>query len=83
MRILGATAAPAWLMGRLRAVYAQTGEDLTVAELAVTRDSGLVGKGVASANIAEQFNVAVLGVHLATPPPIWGSPHRLCDRATF
>ncbi len=63
MRILGATAAPAWLMERLRATYAKTGEDLTVAELAVTKDSGLVGKGVASANVAELHNVAILGVH--------------------
>ena len=65
MRILGATAAPAWLMDRLRGGYAQTGEDITVAELAVTKDSGLVGKGVASANVAELYNVAILGVHRA------------------
>jgi len=63
MRILGATAAPAWLMERLRATYAKTGEDLTVAELAVTKDSGLVGKAVATANVAELHNVAILGVH--------------------
>jgi di/tricarboxylate transporter len=65
MRILGATAAPAWLMDRLRGGYARTGEDLTVAELAVTKDSGLVGKGVASANVAELYNVAILGVYRA------------------
>ena len=68
MRILGATAAPAWLMDRLRSGYAKTGEDLTVAELAVTKDSGLVGKGVASANVAELYNVAILGVHRAHRP---------------
>lgn len=65
MRILGATAAPAWLMDRLRDGYAKTGDDLTVAELAVTKDSGLVGKGVAFANVAELYNVAILGVHRA------------------
>lgn len=63
MRILGATAAPVWLMDRLRASYASTGEDLTVAELAMTKDSGLAGKGIASANVAELYNVAILGVH--------------------
>ena len=63
MRILGATAAPVWLMDRLRASYASTGEDLTVAELAMTKDSGLVGKGIASASVAELYNVAILGVH--------------------
>jgi di/tricarboxylate transporter len=68
MRILGATAAPAWLMERLAGGYALTGEDLTVAELAVTKDSGLVGKGIASANVAELYNVAILGVHRAHRP---------------
>ena len=68
LRILGATAAPVWLMDRLRSGYAKTGEDLTVAELAVTRDSGLVGKGIASASVAELYNVAILGVHRAHRP---------------
>lgn len=68
MRILGATAAPAWLMDRLSSSYALTGDDLTVAELAVTKDSGLVGKGVPSANLAELYNLAILGVHRAQRP---------------
>ncbi len=63
MRVLGATAAPAWLMERLKSGYGKTGEDLTVVELSVPKDSGLVGKGVASANVAELYNVALLGVH--------------------
>jgi len=70
MRILGATAAPVWLMDRLRSSYARTGDDLTVAELAITKDSGLVGKGVASANVAELYNVAILGVHRARRPGV-------------
>lgn len=65
MRVLGATAAPAWLMDRLRSGYASTGEDLTVIELSVPKDSGLVGKNVTSANVAELYNVAILGVHRA------------------
>lgn len=63
MRVLGATAAPAWLMDRLRSGYARTGEDLTVVEMSIPRDSGLIGKGVATANVAELYNVALLGVH--------------------
>ncbi|MBG6119878.1 MULTISPECIES: SLC13 family permease [unclassified Sphingobium] len=65
MRVLGATAAPAWLMERLRGGYARTGEDLTVVELSIPKDSGLIGRGVASANVAERYNTAILGVHRA------------------
>ncbi|WP_373475586.1 SLC13 family permease [Sphingorhabdus sp.] len=63
MRVLGATAAPSWLMERLQSGYGQTGEDLTVVELSIPKDSGLIGKGVANANLAELYNVAILGVH--------------------
>lgn len=63
MRVLGATAAPVWLMERLRSGYGKTGEDLTVVELSIPKDSGLIGKGMASANVAERYNVAFLGVH--------------------
>lgn len=63
MRVLGATAAPAWLMERLQRGYGKTGDDLTVVELSIPKDSGLIGKGVASANVAELYNVAFLGVH--------------------
>ncbi|MFS0737706.1 SLC13 family permease [Sphingomonas sp. 1P06PA] len=79
MRILGATAAPTWLMERLASGYATTGEDLIVAELAVTKDSPLVGRGVSSANVAELYNVAILGVHRAERP--WIAPP-VADAAT-
>lgn len=62
-RVLGATAAPRWLMDRLRRGYAKTGEDLTVVEVSITRDSGLIGKSVANANVANLYNVALIGVH--------------------
>ncbi len=67
MRKLDATAAPVWLMERLRSGYGKTGEDLNVVELSIPKDSGLIGKGVASANVAELYNVALLGVHDARP----------------
>lgn len=63
MRVLGASAAPEWLMERLRSGYGKTGEDMNVVELTIPKDSGLIGKGVASANVAELYNVALLGVH--------------------
>lgn len=69
MRVLGATAAPAWLMERLKNGYSETGEDLNVVELAIARDSGLIGKVVTNTNLAELYNVALLGVHDARP--IW------------
>jgi di/tricarboxylate transporter len=65
MRVLGATAAPAWLVDRLRADYARTGEDLTVVELAISSDSGFIGKSIVNAGVAEAFNVAILGLHKA------------------
>lgn len=63
MRLLDATAAPAWLMERLQEGYGKTGEDLTVIELSISRDSGLIGKQVGNASVAELYNVALLGVH--------------------
>lgn len=66
--MLDATAAPAWLMERLNLGYSQSGEDLNVVELAVARDSGLMGKGVQNANLAELYNIAILGVHRAQRP---------------
>lgn len=63
MRVLGATAAPVWLVDRLRNGYGETGDDLTVVEVAISKDSGLVGKSMTTADVAERFNVGLLGVH--------------------
>ena len=65
MRLMGATAAPPWLMDRLKAGYGRTGEDLIVVELAIAADSALIGKKITTAGVAECYNVAILGVHLA------------------
>lgn len=73
MRVLGATAAPAWLMERLRKGYGETGDDLTVVELAIAKDSGLIGKTITTADVAERFNVALLGVHEARMTPVGDS----------
>lgn len=70
MRVLGATAAPAWLMDRLKSGYGKTGEDLTVVELSIAKDSGLAGKSMTNSNVAERYNVALLGVHEAQMPTL-------------
>ena len=68
-RLLGATAAPAWLMDRLKQDYGRTGEDLAVVELAIAADSAILGKSVTTCGVAEAYNVAILGIHFARRRP--------------
>ena len=68
MRETGATCAPAWLMERLKAGYSKSGEDLVVTEMAISPDSGLIGRTITTSGVAERYNVAVLGIHLARTP---------------
>ena len=67
VRMLGATPAPAWLMGQLQDGYKETGDDLNVVEVAVTSASSLVGNSIRTSNVARLYNVAILGVHAALP----------------
>lgn len=67
IRVLGAHAAPPWLMERLHADYARTGDDLSVVELAIASDSGLIGKRITDSGIAEAYNVAILGTQSGRP----------------
>lgn len=62
-RVLGASAAPAWLMERLKAGYGKTGEDLAVVEMSIAPGSGLIGKRIAAAGVADAYDVAILGLH--------------------
>lgn len=61
-RLLGATAAPRWLIERLTRDAAVQGHDIAIAELAVTNDSRLVGRTLQNAGLE---GVAVLGVDQA------------------
>lgn len=61
-RILGASAAPAWLTGRLSREASVSGHDVVTAELAVTNDSRLVGRTLKNAGLE---GVAVLGIDQA------------------
>ena len=74
MRVLDATAAPAWLMERLHGGYGKTGEDLTVVELSVAAHSGLIGRNIVSLNVAERYDVAILGAQDARP--LWHADRR-------
>jgi di/tricarboxylate transporter len=64
-RQLGATLAPAWLVGRIRNSSKQSGKDLVVAEMIVAPDSRLIGVTLPTAGLE---GVAVLGVHQARRP---------------
>lgn len=64
---LKASAAPVWLIDRLRGDYNVSGEDLTVMEVSVGADSDLIGKTTETGGVAN-FNVAILGVHHARRP---------------
>jgi di/tricarboxylate transporter len=68
MRVIGATCAPAWLTERLKEGYGRTGEDLVVMEMAISADSALVGRTITTSGVAERYNVAILGIHLARTP---------------
>lgn len=64
LRVLNATAAPKWLMEKLKADYGLSGMDLSVAELSIAADSDLIGKTVETSGVA-MHDVAILGVHKA------------------
>lgn len=61
-RLLGASAAPTWLIERLTREGAKSGEDIATAELAITNDSRLVGRTLQNAGLE---GVAVLGIDQA------------------
>lgn len=78
-RMLGARAAPRWLLDRLKAEYGNSGDDLSVAELSVTADSELVGKTIETSGVAD-YDVAILGVYDARRP--WDRNTRPQDAQT-
>jgi len=59
-RLLGAAAAPSWLIDRLHSEASAQSEDITVVEMAISADSRLVGKTLQAAGLED---VAVLGIH--------------------
>ncbi len=63
MRSLRGEVAPAWVLDRIRRESRERGEDVLVAELAVTADSRLVGLTLPTSGIGDAHSIAVLGVH--------------------
>ncbi|WP_342767829.1 SLC13 family permease [Aurantiacibacter xanthus] len=68
MRLLRGPVAPAWVVDRIRSEGKARDEDIEVVEMIVTGDSRLVGRTLASSNIADHYGVAVLGIHRPARP---------------
>tara|TARA_A100001391_G_scaffold48774_7_gene29175 strand:+ start:86480 stop:88276 length:1797 start_codon:yes stop_codon:yes gene_type:complete len=68
MRLLRGPVAPAWVIERIRSEGKTRDEDIEVVEMIVTGDSRLVGRTLASSNIADHYGVAVLGIHRPARP---------------
>lgn len=62
-RILKSRVAPAWVMDRIKRQSADNREDIQVVEMVVTADSRLVSRTLISSGIADNYGVAVLGIH--------------------
>ena len=63
MHATGATTAPASLDQRIGRNARSSNEDLAIVELAIARDSGLIGTRIATSGIADAHDVAVIGIH--------------------
>ncbi|OYX65051.1 MAG: SLC13 family permease [Sphingomonadales bacterium 32-64-17] len=68
MRLLRGPVAPAWAIDRISSEGKARGEDIQVVEMIVTGDSRLIGRTLASSNIADHYGVAVLGIHRPAKP---------------
>ena len=62
LRLFNATAAPVWLLERIRSDAATTKEDVSFVEMAIALDSNLIGKTLQTAGIG---HIAVIGVDQA------------------
>ncbi len=67
-RILKSRVAPGWVMDRIARMSQEQREDIQVVEMVVTADSRLVGRTLAASGIADNYGVAVLGVHRPERP---------------
>ncbi|MDD3797942.1 MAG: SLC13 family permease [Novosphingobium sp.] len=73
VRTLKGEVAPGWVMAKIRQKAAALGDDVMVVEMAVTADSRLIQRTLATSGIADLYNVAVLGIH--KPPRLIGPGH--------
>ena len=63
MRVLKDEIAPGWVIDRIRRSTSRDSEDITVVEMAVTADSRIINRTLATSGIADLYGVAVLGIH--------------------
>ncbi|WP_246021707.1 SLC13 family permease [Alteraurantiacibacter aquimixticola] len=62
-RMLKGKVAPGWVMDRIRQRSASGKEDIQVVEMVVTADSRIINRTLATSGIADNYGVAVLGIH--------------------
>lgn len=62
-RILRGQVAPSWVIDRIRRNSTNMREDIRVVEMVVTADSRIINRTLATSGIADNYGVAVLGIH--------------------
>lgn len=77
MRSLKGEIAPGWVIDQMRRRASDTGEDILSVEMAVTQDSRLVGRTLATSGVADLYGVAILGVH--RPQPVLGETSKFSE----
>ena len=78
LRTLRDEIVPGWVIDRMRNDAPRKGEDVLVVEMAVTADSRIIGRTLATSGIADLYGVAVLGIH--KPKRIMGPEQPTDDR---
>ena len=63
IRVLRGQVAPAWVMEKIARLSRERREDVQVVEMVVTADSRILNRTLASSGIADNYGVAVLGIH--------------------
>ncbi len=63
IRTLKGEVAPGWVLDKIHRKAAAAGHDVIVVEMAVTADSRLINRTLATSGIADLYNTAVLGIH--------------------
>ncbi|HSG34669.1 MAG TPA: SLC13 family permease [Sphingomonadaceae bacterium] len=68
IRVLKGQVAPGWVLDRIERSSRSEGIDINVVEMAVTSDSRLIGRTLATSGIADLYGTAVLGIHKPRRP---------------
>ncbi len=63
IRLLKGQVAPGWVVDRIHRKSKSKGDDVVFVEMAVTGDSRLIGRTLATSGIADLYSTAVLGIH--------------------